>query len=84
MLSRSIKKSQDDIVQQTASLSGATTETIRNISLVKILGLEKQELNRIHKANDGILELELQKIRKVRSMEFIQGTLMNAIRTALL
>jgi len=56
----------------------------RNISLVKILGLEKQELERIDVANRGILDLELLKIRKIRSMEFIQGTLINAIRVGLL
>lgn len=65
-------------------LAWATTETIRNISLVKILGLEKQELERINNANEGILSLELLKIRKIRSMEFIQGTLINAIRVGLL
>lgn len=83
-LSKSIKKAQDSIVSQTASLSWATTETIRNISLVKILGLEQQELKRINTANEGILDLELLKIRKIRSMEFIQGTLVNAIRVSLL
>jgi ATP-binding cassette subfamily B protein len=83
-LSKSIKKAQDGIVSQTAVLAGATTETIRNISLVKILGLERQELKRINNANEGILNLELLKIRKIRSMEFIQGTLINAIRVGLL
>ena len=83
-LSRQIKKAQDSIVKESASLAWATTETIRNISLVKILWLESQELSRINNANNWILDLELQKIRKVRSMEFIQWTLINAIRTGLL
>ncbi len=83
-LSKSIKKAQDGIVSQTALLSWATTETIRNISLVKILWLENQELKRISVANEGILDLELLKIRKIRSMEFIQWTLVNAIRVSLL
>lgn len=83
-LSKSIKKAQDSIVSQTSILAWATTETIRNISLVKILWLEQQELQRINKANEGILDLELLKIRKIRSMEFIQWTLINAIRVGLL
>jgi ATP-binding cassette subfamily B protein len=83
-LSKSIKKSQDSIVKESALLAGTTTETIRNISLVKILGLETQELKRIDQANKGILDLELLKIRKIRSMEFIQGTLINAVRVCLL
>ena len=84
LLSKTIKKAQDGIVKESALLAGAATETIRNISLVKILGLESQELQRIDTANQGILDLELLKIRKIRSMEFIQGTLVNAIRVALL
>lgn len=83
-LSKSIKKAQDSIVSQTAILAWATTETIRNISLVKILWLENQELKRINHANEGILDLELLKIRKIRSMEFIQWTLVNGIRVAFL
>lgn len=83
-LSKQIKKAQDSIVTQSAALAWATTETIRNISLVKILGLEQQELERINTANDGILDLELWKIRKIRSMEFIQGTMINALRVGVL
>lgn len=37
LLSKQIKKAQDSIVKDSAALAGATTETIRNISLVKIL-----------------------------------------------
>ena len=37
LLSKRIKKSQDAIVSQSASLAGVTTETIRNISLIKML-----------------------------------------------
>jgi ATP-binding cassette subfamily B protein len=84
LLSASIKKAQDDIVKQSAILAWTTTETIRNISLVKILWLETQELKRIDNANEHILDLELEKIRKVRSIEFIQGTLVNAIRVWML
>jgi ATP-binding cassette, subfamily B, bacterial len=83
-LSSKIKKAQEAIVQQSAILAWATTETIRNISLVKTLWLEGQELKRIEHANTNILDLELEKIRKVRSIEFIQGTLVNAIRVGML
>ncbi len=36
-LSKKIKKAQQDIVTETAGLSGATTETLRNVALIKSL-----------------------------------------------
>ncbi len=84
MLSRRIKKAQSSIVTESAALAGTTTEAIRNVSLIKLLGLEKQEMNRLEDANTGILGLELKKIKIVRTIEFLQGTLINAIRVALI
>ncbi len=79
-LSKRIKKAQSSIVKESAVLAGTTTEAIRNVSLIKLLGLEKQEMNRLEDANVGILGLELKKIKIVRTIEFLQGTLINAIR----
>jgi len=44
-LSKQIKTIQKKIVSQTTALAGSTTESLRNIELVKSLGLAKQELN---------------------------------------
>lgn len=82
-ISRRIKEAQQKIIFETAALAGSTTETIRNVELVKSLGLEKQEISRLNTVNDKILELELKKIRLVRVLSFIQGTLINALRSAL-
>lgn len=54
-LSRRIKKAQSNIVKESATLAGTTTEAIRNVSLIKLLGLERQEMNRLEDANTGIL-----------------------------
>ena len=83
-LSKKIKAAQQMIVRETAILSGSTTETLRNVELVKSLGLENQEINRLNSTNDTILELELKKVKLVRSLDFIQGTLINALRSGLM
>ncbi len=83
-LSKRIKYIQKDIVGQTASLAGTTTESLRNIELVKSLGLVSQEINRIGKNTLRILGLELQKVKRVRTLEFTQGTIVNFMRNLLL
>lgn len=83
-LSRKLKKAQQAIVQETAGLAGATTETIRNVSLVKSLWLEQQEMDRLEEVNVQILGLELKKIKTVRFIDFSQGTLINFVRVCLL
>jgi ATP-binding cassette subfamily B protein len=84
LISRKIKAAQQRIIKETAALAGSTTETIRNVELVKSLGLENQEIKRLNDTNNQILELELEKIKIVRTFSFIQGTMINALRSALL
>jgi len=84
VLSRRIKAIQKTIVAETTALAGATTESLRNIELVKSLGLAQQEMGRLNKTTDKILGLELRKVRYLRSLSFIQGTLVNALRTSIL
>lgn len=83
-ISRSIKVAQSRIVSESAALAGSTTETLRNVELVKSLGLENQEITRLNKVNEDILQLELKKIVLIRKFSFIQGTIINALRSALL
>lgn len=83
-LSKQLKKAQQAIVTETAWLAGATTETIRNVGLVKSLGLEQQEMKRLEMVNTQILWLELKKIKTVRLIDFSQGTLINLMRVCLL
>jgi ATP-binding cassette subfamily B protein len=83
-LSRRIKAVQRTIVAETTALAGSTTESLRNIELVKSLGLAQQEVARLNATTDRILGLELRKVRYLRSLSFIQGTAVNALRTAIL
>lgn len=83
-LSRKIKNIQSVIVAETTALAGSTTESLRNIELVKSLGLSGQEVNRLNTTTEKILNLELKKLRYLRSLSFIQGTVINFIRTSIL
>lgn len=84
VLSRRIKAIQKVIVAETTALAGATTESLRNIELVKSLGLSEQEILRLNATTDKILKLELKKVRYIRSLSFIQGTCVNFVRTSIL
>lgn len=83
LLSRRIKAAQKKVVQESAELSGSTTETLRNVSLVKSLGLEDQEIDRLNRVNDQVVDLELKKIVYIRTLSFVQGTLVNAVRVVI-
>src|SRR5213593_3685964 len=84
VLSRKIKKIQKVIVAETTALAGSTTESLRNIELVKSLGLAQQEIKRLNRTTGKILELELKKVRYLRSLSFVQGTSVNALRTSIM
>jgi ATP-binding cassette subfamily B protein len=84
LLSQKIKTIQTVIVAETTALAGSTTESLRNIELVKSLGLAPQEINRLNVTTDKILKLELKKLRYLRSLSFIQGTVINLVRTSIL
>ena len=72
------------IVAETTALAGSTTESLRNIELVKSLGLAEQEVQRLNGTTQKILKLELKKVRYLRSLSFIQGTAVNFLRTCIL
>lgn len=84
LLSKKIKSIQKTIVGQTTALAGSTTESLRNIELVKSLGLTTQEVGRLNKNTYKILGLELTKVKRIRSISFIQGTLVNTLRQVIL
>ncbi len=84
VLGRKIKTIQKTIVAQTTALAGSTTESLRNIELVKSLGLAEQEIRRLNATTDKILELELKKVKFVRRLSFLQGTVVNALRNGIL
>lgn len=84
VLSKKVKTIQKLIVGQTTSLAGSTTESLRNIELVKSLGLTGQEVSRLNNNTYKILGLELTKVKRIRSISFIQGTFVNTLRQVIL
>lgn len=84
LLSKKVKTIQKTIVSQTTALAGTTTESLRNIELVKSLGLTGQEVDRLNKNTYKILGLELTKVKRIRSISFIQGTFVNTLRQVIL
>jgi ATP-binding cassette subfamily B protein len=83
-LTRKIKGMQEDIMSQTANLAGVTTESLRNIELVKSLGLSDQQIDKLNESTNSILDLELIKIKSIRRMSFIQGTMVNIVRAVMM
>lgn len=79
-----IKKIQKKLVAQTTELSGSTVESLRNIELIKALGLSQQEIKRLNNTTDRILDLELQKVKYLRMLSFAQGTMVNLLRTGIM
>lgn len=83
-ISKKVKAASKRIALESSSLSGSITETLHNVELVKSLGLEKQEAERLARVNNDILRLELKKITMIRTLSFIQGTMVNVSRSVLL
>ena len=79
-LSKKIKLIQKNIVKETTMLAGTTTESLRNIELVKSLGLTSQEVKRLNNNTFKILGLELRKVKSIRALSFVQGTFVNFLR----
>ena len=84
LLSKKIKTVQKTIVAETTALAGSTTESLRNIELIKSLGLAQQETQRLNATTTRILQLELRKVRYLRSLSFVQGTFVNLLRNMIL
>lgn len=84
LLSKKIKRIQKNIVKETNLLAGTTTESLRNIELVKSLGLTNQEVTRLNNNTYKILGLELKKVKSIRSLSFVQGTFVNFLRQVIM
>jgi len=74
MVSRKIKTIQRSINRETNVQAGLITESLRNIELVKSLGLTFPEIRRLKERTKGIFDLEMSKVRQVRTLSFIQGS----------
>jgi ATP-binding cassette subfamily B protein len=79
-----IKKIQKRLIAQTTELAGSTVESLRNIELIKALGLSQQEIVRLNTTTERILDLELEKVKYLRMLSFVQGTMVNLLRTGIM
>lgn len=84
LLSRRMKQIQRAINKETLKLSGSITESLRNIELVKSLGLTFPEIRRLRTFTRNIYDLEIKKVKQVRTLSFIQGTTLNLLRQSIL
>jgi ATP-binding cassette subfamily B protein len=84
LLSKKIKTTQRSINRETNKMSGVITESLRNIELVKSLGLTFPEIRRLREQTLKIFELEMTKVKKVRTLSFIQGTTLSVLKQSIL
>jgi ATP-binding cassette subfamily B protein len=84
LLSKKIKTLQRSINRETNKMSGVITESLRNIELVKSLGLTFPEIRRLKEQTLRIFELEMFKTKNVRTLSFVQGTTLNLLRQSIL
>lgn len=84
LLSKKMKSVQRSINRETLQLSGAITESLRNIELVKSLGLTYPEIKRLRQFTQKIFDLEMLKTKQVRTLSFLQGNTLNILRQSIL
>lgn len=84
LLSKKIKTLQRSINRETNQMSGAITESLRNIELVKSLGLTYPEIRRLRVQTQRIYDLEMMKVRKVRTLSFLQSSALTLLRQSIL
>ncbi|HEY7913114.1 MAG TPA: ABC transporter ATP-binding protein, partial [Blastocatellia bacterium] len=84
LLSQKMKSVQRMIFRETARMSGSITESLRNIELVKSLGLTYPEIRRLQSHTKKIFDLEMEKVKRVRALSLLQGTLINLLKQSIL
>jgi ATP-binding cassette, subfamily B, bacterial len=84
MLSKKIRTVQRSINRETNKMAGVITESLRNIELVKSLGLTFPEIRRLKIQTAKIYDLEMQKTKRVRTLSFLQGTALNLLKQSIL
>ncbi|GGD28502.1 ABC transporter ATP-binding protein [Flavobacterium orientale] len=84
VLSRSIKTLQRSLIRQNRQMSGTITESLRNIELVKSLGLTYPEIRRLKVHTKEIYDLEMEKVKKMRVLTFLQGSILTLLKQSIL
>lgn len=84
LLSHKIKTTQRAINRETNKMAGVITESLRNIEIVKSLGLTFPEIERLREQNWKIFNLEMTKVKRVRSLSFLQGSILSILQQSIL
>jgi ATP-binding cassette subfamily B protein len=84
LLSREIKGQQRSIMRETNRNSGFITESFRNIELIKSLGLTFTEIRRLQAQTEAIFALEMQKVKRIRLLSFLQGSTLSLLKLSIL
>lgn len=84
LLSREIKGQQRSIMRETNRNSGFITESFRNVELIKSLGLTYPEIRRLQAQTEAIFGLEMQKVKRIRLLSFLQGTTLSLLKLSIL
>ena len=84
LVSKRIKGIQRSINRQTDKQAGVITESLRNIELVKSLGLTFPEIRRLNLLTRSIFDLEMLKAKKVSVLSFLQGNMLNLLKQSIL
>lgn len=84
LLSGRIKSIQRQVVGETSKMSGAITESLRNIELVRSMGLTYPEIRRLKGFTRRIYDLEMRKVRRIRTLAFLQGAALLLLKESIL
>jgi ATP-binding cassette subfamily B protein len=84
ILSRSIKSLQRSLIRQNRQMSGTIIESLRNIELVKSLGLTYPEIRRLRQHTREIYDMEMKKVKRVRTLTFFQGAVLTFLKQSIL
>jgi len=84
LLSRQIRSQQRALNRETTRNAGFITESLRNVALIKSLGLTFREIRRLEMQTQVIFDLEMAKVRRIRWLSFLQGTSLSLLKLSVL
>ena len=84
LLSRQIRSQQRALNRETTRNAGFITESLRNVALIKSLGLTFREIRRLEAQTEAIFALEMRKVRRIRWLSFLQGATLSVLKLSVL
>jgi ATP-binding cassette, subfamily B, bacterial len=84
LLSRQIRSQQRALNRETTRNAGFITESLRNVALIKSLGLTFREVRRLEAQTQVIFDLEMAKVRRIRWLSFLQGSTLSLLKLSVL